>query len=200
MYPNAEKEVAKILKIVEMCPEQYREKCFEILLQGYVTHEIKTLIGSVEEPPEVKDPPKPQEDPSFETQIPVEILPRFKTFAKRLDVDPNKLELLFDFNADPFVYQPFNPPGTNAAEKTRSIALILAAKSYLVTGNWNADWKEIKSLCVDHSCYDTKNHSANLQKGQGNVFKSVETGKHVSVSPDGQVQAEAIIKSLVEEG
>ena len=198
LYPNAEKFLDEILKIVENCPEPYKQKCFEVLMQGYVTYQLK---GGGEG--EKKSPENTKQfagSSSYETQIPPEILQRFKTFAKRLSIDLDKLERIFDFNVDPFVFQPFTPLGINAAEKARSIALILAAKSYLVTGNWEADWKEIKSLCVDHSCYDVNNHSANLQKGQGNVFKSVETGKHIILSPDGQKQAEAIIKSLAEVG
>jgi hypothetical protein len=197
LYPEAEKYIDEILKIVEKCPEPYKQKCFEILLQGYVTIQAKTA-GGENNPPKVKK--LIAEDTLKETQIPTEILQRFKAFAKRLDVEPEKLERIFDFNLDPFVYQPFNPPGSTTAEKARSIALVLAAKSYLATGNWSADWKEIKSLCVDHNCYDSNNHSINIQNGQGNVFKTVETGKHVILSPDGQKQAENSLKSIIESG
>lgn len=195
LYPNAEKYIDDILKIVEKCPEPYKQKCFEVLLQGYVSLQVKTTLGE-EKHPEIRKPII--DDTLKDTQIPPEILQRFKTFAKRLVVGLDKLESLFDFNADPFVYHPFNPPGMNAAEKVRSIALILAAKSYLATGNWNADWKEIKSLSVDHNCYNAKHHAESLQAGKGNIFKTVETSKSVSLSQDGVKQAEATIKSLTE--
>jgi hypothetical protein len=195
LYPDAEKYIDEILKIVEKCPEPYKQKCFEVLLQGYVTHQVKTTVGE-EKPPELKKPIIV--DSSKDTQVPTEILQRFKTFAKRLDVGLDKLERLFDFTTDPFIYQPFTPPGTNAAEKVRSIALILAAKTYLMTGNWNADWKEVKSLCVDHNCYSATNHLTNLQKGKSTLFKTVETGEAIVLTPDGIKQAEAIIKTLTE--
>ena len=195
LYPNAEKYIDEILKIVEKCPEQYKEKCFEILLQGFVTYQIKTAVGE-EEPLEAKKPIT--EDVLEETQIPSEILQRFKTFAKRLEVDPDKLERLFDFTTDPFIYQPFIPPGKSDAEKVRNISLVLAAKTYLTTGNWNADWKEVKSLCVDHNCYSATNHLKNLKKGIGSIFKNVGLGEAIQLTPEGVTQAEAIIKALAE--
>jgi hypothetical protein len=197
LYPDAEKYIDEILQIVEKCPESYKQKCFEVLLQGYVDYQLRMTIGE-EGVPGTEKAVRQVEDSAKETQIPTEILQRFKTFAKRLDVGLEKLERLFDFTTDPFIYQPFNPPGTNAAEKVRSIALILAAKSYLATGNWNADWKEVKSLCVDHNCYSANNHLTNLQKGKGNIFKNVELGGPIILAPDGIKQAEAIIKSLTE--
>lgn len=195
LYPDAEKYIDEILKIVEKCPDSYKQICFEVLLQGYVAHQVKTTTGE-ENLPELKKPIFV--DSSKDTQIPTEILQRFKTFAKRLDVGLDKLERLFDFTTDPFIYQPFTPPGTNIAEKVRNIALILAAKTYLTTGSWNADWKEVKSLCVDHNCYSATNHLTNLQKGKSILFKTVETGEAIALTPDGTIQAEAIIKALVE--
>jgi len=195
LYPDAEKHIDEILKILEKCPEPYKQKCFEVLLQGYVTYQIKNMVGE-EKYPEVKKPII--EGAMRETQIPTEILHRFKTFAKRLEVGFDKIERLFDFTTDPFIYQPFTPPGTTAAEKVRSIALILAAKTYLMTGSWNADWKEVKSLCVDHNCYSATNHLTSLQKGKSSLFKTVETGEAIFLTPDGTMQAEAIIKALAE--
>ncbi len=195
LYPDAEKYLDEILKIVENCPENYKSKCFEILLEGYVTFQMRTTMGG-ERRQQVQK--AVTDEAQKETQIPVEILQRFKTFAKRLEVSPDKLELIFDFTTDPFIYQPFTPPGTSAAEKVRSIALVLAAKTYLTTGNWSADWKEVKSLCVDHSCYISNNHLTNLQNGKPSLFKTVEAGQAIALSPDGVKQAEATIKALAE--
>lgn len=198
LYPNSEKYLEEILEIAEKCPEEYKQKCFEILLQGYVTYTINVLTENESVPP-INDKPS-NETEVKDTQIPPEILQRFKTFSKRLDVELNELETLFDFTVDPFVFQPFNPFGTNSAEKARNITLMLATKSYLTTGNWVADWKEIKSLAVDHNCYDAKHHAGYLQVGKGNIFKSVETGKSVGLSQDGIKQAETMIKKLLEMG
>lgn len=196
LYPDSEKYIDEILKIVEKCPEPYKEKCFEVLLQGYVTHQIKTNVG--EDQHSGPNRPPLSDETTKETQIPAEILQRFKTFAKRLDIGLDKLERIFDFTTDPFIYQPFTPPGTNAAEKARSIALILAGKTYLTTGNWNSDWKEVKALCVDHNCYNSTNHATNLQKGKSTIFKTVEAGETIVLTPDGIKQAETIIKTLAE--
>ncbi len=195
LYPDADKYIDEILKIVEKCPEDYKQKCFEVLLQGYVTFRIKSITGE-EKPAEPKK--LIPEDAVRETQIPAEILQRFKTFAKRLGVEIDKVEKLFDFTTDPFIYQPINVPGDNSAEKTRNVVLILAAKTYLATGNWNADWKEVKSMCVDHNCYSATNHFNHLQVGKGTIFKTIETGETIVLAPEGIRQAEAIIKSLTE--
>jgi len=198
MYKTAETALDRILALVAKCPKELQEKCFEVLLSGYVQMEVGTVRPSnspAQIPP--RQPPLPPLLPE-ESSIPQAVLPRFKNTAKRVRVELEKLEALFDFNVDPFGLHAITVPGKNNADKTRSVALLAAARSYLATGAWSADWQEVKSLCVDQNCYDLANYSMNLKKRAGTLFKSVEPGKPIELSSAGIKEAEKLLKGLVE--
>ena len=97
MYKNGEGALERILGLVGKCPKEFQEKCFEVLLSGYVQLEI-----GVTKPPLLSaqgqlDQQKQDQTPSLESHIPTAVLPRFKNTAKRLGVAIAKLESLFDF-------------------------------------------------------------------------------------------------------
>ena len=195
MYEDAETELAKILKLVDTVPETLKGKCFEILLQGYVT----VATSKHAKPPVAKDQHAiPSKVPSAdESQIPAELLPRFKNTAKRLGVDHAAIEKLFDFGSKPFTFHAYQILGANNAEKTRNVALYVAAKSYLANGTWVADWKEVKAQCVDQNCYDVANFASHLKSGKGSIFKTVEVGQNIELASPGITSAETLIKALV---
>ena len=196
MYENAEEVVARIFVIVEKCPDSLKEKCFEVLLRGYVEKELAAFAGRQI----VSPPPTPRvTDMSGDIAIPEAVLARFRTTAKRLSVDLGSLAGLFDFGNDPFTFHALAVPGKRNADKTRKVALIVAAKSYLATGNWVADWQEVKSECVNQNCYDANNQSVNLQSGEGEIwFKSIEVGKNIELSAEGIKEAEKLLTTLAQ--
>ncbi len=198
MYKNGETALNRILELVAKCPKELQEKCFEVLISGYVQLEVggvkpQAPIGQIQQ-----DEQTQRQTPPDNPLVPPAVLSRFKNTAKRLSVAVEKLEALFDFSVDPFAIHALTLPGKNNAEKTRQVALLAASRSYLALGTWTADWQEVKSMCVDHSCYDG-NHVANLKKGEGNVFKSIESKKTIELSSGGVKEAEKLIKILAEE-
>jgi len=195
MYKNGEVSLARILELVTKCPKEFQEKCFEVLLSGYVHLEV----GATKPPITESQIEQRQENAPSESHIPPAVLPRFKTMAKRLKVTMEKLETLFDFSVDPFALHAVTLPGKNNAEKTRQVVLLAASRSYLSAGLWCADWQEVKALCVNDNCYDSVNHAAILKKGASLIFKNVETGNPIELSSDGIKQAEKLLKSLAEE-
>lgn len=196
MYKKGEAALDRILELVAKCPKELQEKCFEVLLSGYVQLEVGA-VKPTQQPPSVQHAQRPpQEPPPAESAVPATVLPRFKNAAKRLGVSLEELEALFDFNVDPFGLHAVTVPGKNNAEKTRNVALLAAVRSYLATGSWVADWQEVKSLCVDQNCYDGANHAVNLRKGSGSWFKSVESGKPVELASGGIKEAEKLLKTL----
>lgn len=165
--------------------------CFEVLLSGYVQMEVGVAAAASAQ---AQQQPAVQHEPG----IPQAVLSRFKFAAERMDVDLEKLEALFDFNIHPFSLHAVSVPGKNNAEKTRNVALLAAAHSYLATGEWSADWQEIKSLCIDQNCYDLTAYSITLKKGVGMLFKNVEAGRPIELSSAGIKEAENLLKVLTE--
>lgn len=193
MYSNAEETIKAILSLVELCPDQLKEKCFEVLLTGYVDSEVRKTVPQLGTPP----PPPGQAPPAPPAlSIPTTILPRFHTMAKRIASDVQSLESIFDFNNDPFTFHPFQIPGGSKAEKTRNVALAIAARTYLATGSWTADWKEVKATCVDQNCYDRPNHVTYLRQGVSSLFKSIESEKTIELTSGGMQEAEKTLGLL----
>jgi hypothetical protein len=193
MYKTGEAALDRILALVTKCPRELQEVCFEVLLSGYVQMEVGAAAAS-------SGQAQHQPAARHESGIPQVVLSRFKAAAEHMDVDLKKLEALFDFTVHPFSLQSVSVPGKNNADKTRSVALLAAAHSYLATGGWNADWHEVKSLCVEQNCYDLGTFSITLKKGVGMFFKNVEPGKPIELSSAGIKEAERLLKALAERG
>lgn len=195
MYDNGETALKQILALVEKCPKELQQTCFETLLSGYVQSEVAVLQPAQREKKEGAGA-KSEATPPVDPAIPPAVLTRIRNTAKRLEVSSQRLESLFDFSVDPFTLRAVTIPGRNLAEKTRNVALLAASRSYVASGSWSADWNEAKALCIDHSCYGGANHFVNLEKGKGSLFKSVERGKAVELSTGGVQEAEKLLKTL----
>lgn len=196
MYKNGEVALDRILGLVSKCPKELQEICFEVLLSGYVQVEVGVPIKAPPATAPTLQRPAAPAAVQHDSSIPPMVLPRFKNAAKRIGVELEKLEALFDFNVDPFSLHAVTIPGKNNADKTRSVALLAAARSYLATGTWSADWQEVKALCVDQNCYDLANYSVTLKKGAGSWFKNVEPGKPIELSSAGIKEAEKLLTTL----
>ena len=198
MYENADAELARIVALTESCPESYRPKAFEILLQGYVNSlgakpaapgkDVKPHLPAGGEKGGAATP--------LDSSVPPEIQTRLKSMAKRLEVSPEALSRLFDFSADPFAFAPVNVEGTGVSDRSKKVALLVSARSFLATGKWQGDWAEIKAMCVHQNCYDVNNFAAVLKKSKGDIFKSVEAGKSVELSGAGTEQAEQLLAAM----
>jgi hypothetical protein len=187
MFQDAEKQLDSILKLVAKCPERLQEKCFEILLQAYVSSK-KPLAAAA--------PPPPPGGTGTSATVPATLLPRFKALAKRLSVDEKTLEGLFDFATEPFTFNAYQIPGESAGVKARNVVLVVAAKSYLATGTWAADWNEVKLECMNQTCYDQSNHVSYLKRGE-EYFKTVASSKPIELKAAGVKASEGILRSLL---
>lgn len=197
MYENADATLARILELVELCPEPYRQKAFEILLQGYAASLAPRSPPAAKE---TKTTPSAGQAPAaatpLDSSVPSDVQTRLKAMAKRRNVSADALTSVFDFSSDPFTFAPVNVVGTNVSDRSKKVALLVSARSFLATGKWQGDWAEIKAMCVHQNCYDVKNFSANLKKGKGDIFKSVDAGTSVELSGAGTEQAEQLLATL----
>jgi hypothetical protein len=84
-------------------------------------------------------------------------------------------------------------PGEKKSIQTRNVALLVAAKNYLITGQWNGDWKEFRAMCVDQNCYDRTNISAYMKS---DLFKTASSEENITLSAAGQKAAETLLKQI----
>ena len=194
MYEDAESAIDRILAVVNKCPANLQERCFEVLLRGYVETQLGT--GRREATGSASSSKTTEHKTDVDTHIPASVAPRFKSTAKRIAVDAAALERLFDFSNDPFTLHAVSVPGKGKAEKAKNVSLLLAAKSYLASGSWSADWQEIKSYCVDQNCYDRPNHVPTIRKSIW--FKNVSPGKPLELTSEGVKEAEKLLAKVAQ--
>lgn len=195
MYEDADQVIERILKLVTKCPPELQASCFEILLNGYVNRSSlgKTASGDGTgvKIDSTSNPPTPPPDTH---PLPADVRTRLAATAKRIGATVDQLLALFDLTTDPFTYHPLHVPGRSRAEKTRHVALLAAAKTYLATGQWTADWKEFRAMCVDQNCYDRTN-MFNYMKGNS-AFKKASAEEGVSLSSQGAKAAEDLLTKI----
>lgn len=196
MFKNAEETLERILALVAKCPEGLQEKCFDILLRAYVDNSVGPAIKHIRSPnPNTgsDEPPASGNTGPATTPVPEAIKSRLVAMAGRMKVTPSEFAALFDFQLDPFNYHALAVPGDNKAEKSRNVALLLAAKAYLTTGAWTADWKEFRAVCVDQNCFDANNYAKHLKNP---FIKEASAVTGVTLSGAGVTGAEALIRKL----
>ena len=201
MYEKIDKELEKIVQLAESCPDALQEKAFEILLQGYVS----SLLPRMSSEPVAKQgkakEAHPQtdtglSDDSWKEGIPEDVLPRFQIMASRMKLKPSQLADVFDFSTDPFTFAAVHIEGKSNRKRMYRVAMLVAARSFLATGRWSADWAEIKAMCTHQNCYDVNNFAGNLASAEGDWFKKVNTRENVQTSAKGQKEAERLVKEL----
>jgi hypothetical protein len=143
-----------------------------------------------------KQQPTPVQDASWTSSVPPEVQTRLKSMAKRKGLAPVQIAGLFDFSVDPFTFAPLNVEGSGTSDRSRKVALLVAARSFLATGKWQGDWAEIKAMCTHQNCYDLANFAKVLKNAKGDIFKVVEPGTSVELSAAGTEQAEQLVAAL----
>jgi hypothetical protein len=197
MYEDAESELKRILELVDLCPEPLRPKAFEILLQGYVS-KLSAPSQLIPGRTPGLEKGKPINPIDLSRSVPSEILSRLTSMAKRRGITPEQLAALFDFTSEPLAYVPINVQGESMKDRTRKVTLLVAARSFLGTGRWLADWSEIKAMSIHQNCYDVKNFATAIKEGKGGVFKSVDGGISVELSASGTEAAEKLLAELAQ--
>lgn len=196
MFDDAQPQLEKILALVQLCPEKLQEKCFELLLGAYLDSKVPKQPAVT--PTSPQNAPAPGTDGSSGNGESTNIVPeairtRFNSLVARTKVPAMKAADLFDFNIDPFNYHGVSIPGSSNQEKMRSVALLLALKSYLTSANWDADWKEFSATCIDHSCWDRANSTKAMNH---EWFKKGSSAEGITLSQSGIKAAETLFTKL----
>lgn len=196
MYADAQKTLEDILGLVERCPANLREKCFELLLKAYLDSKVTVVsaaVPGVALHPTASSLPKTSE--SDMGTLPDALKSRFTAAAGRMGVQVQQLAGLFDFQLDPYNYHALSVPGENKADKCRNVGLLLCAKAYLTMSDWSADWKEFRAVCIDQMCWDQANAGTHL--GKSGLFKTYSAADGLVCAGKGIEAAQALLAQLI---
>lgn len=195
MLSEIENQIDRILAVVAKCPEKLQEQCFVILLEACITSQSNTSPSQTEgREREVSSGAKRPAPSGEDVALPEALRSRFTAMATRIKAPVGRLVGLFDFHLDPYNYHALSVAGASKADKSRNVALLLCAKSYMLSlGDWTADWKEFRAVCLDHGCWDKANAGTYLK---GPLFKRGSASEGIASSPQGISAAEGLIAQL----
>lgn len=179
-------ELEKIVELVETVPQEYRQKCFEILL----SHALQaTAPPSPPLPPRPSVPPQPPIPPK-PFVLPIDV----KAFLAQYGLDEPLLWQFYLIEGDQ-VRPIYRLAARKKAKAQIQHALMLSLENAIATGQFQVDLEALRSRCQDQKCYDSANFMKNI-KVSANLFKSIATDQPLSLSPDGKSALADLLEQL----
>lgn len=203
MSEEIKKKVLEFTAIANECPENLREKCFELLLSYY----LDSLYGKkVKKEKEEKDGEKnggedttknqkDKQDDILEKDIHVKARQLLKKYALSIE-NINELYYKEDGHFKP-LYDDLNTTG--AKESQIRIALLQALKNGLEKGDFEFDGESVRTECQVRKCYDMTNFTAYFKQSK-ELFDAFEKyskdESKIKLSSVGKEKLANLIKEL----
>jgi hypothetical protein len=203
-YEKLKAGVKEIAEIATSVPEQFRDKCFELLLSNLLRTEgtdsarqLRHDKGGQVEPPQDESEKKPN---LIQGEIP--ITTQVRVLMKKTGVTKEELEniLLYENDEVHFIKEP-HPKGITTGQM--EWALLLALKNAILNDSLSTDPEDVRSVCQEKGYYD-KGNFAGVFKQERNAkwFRKalVKQGPAEPLSSEGQDALGELIKRLASEG
>lgn len=183
MYEKIKDEMKKILEIVKEVPQEFKDKCFELLLSNFLERQ-KDIPK-----PEIKKPEEEIEKPKVPTTVHGEVKAFFRKYKLKIDL----LESLFYFEQG-MVRPIFELKTDIKAHAQIQLSLLSALKEAINSGSFRFNIEEVRESCKEKGYHDSANFTAHF-KNKKDLFKSLERDKPIELSEDGLKElAETIIE------
>jgi len=206
VYGELKARIAEFAAIANECPDKLQEKCFELLLAHYLDR--RPLTGEPAQRPGERVPTPEAETPAGEGPS----LPKGQEDIARSDIHLKAMKFLerYGLTVDD-VNQVFYKEGdqilplyedlktTKTSECQLRIALMLAFRSALDTGEFVFNGEMVRAECQTRKCYDQPNFAAHFRRN-ADLFdgfnKYESSAPHVRLSENGRKALAALIKEL----
>lgn len=206
IYGELKAQIAEFAAIAKGCPDNLQEKCFELLLAHYLDR--RPLAGEPAPRPEERAPAPDAETPARESPS----LPRGQEDIARSDIHLKAMKFLERYALTiEDVNQVFYKEGdqilplyedlktTKTSECQLRIALMLAFRSALNTGDFVFNGEAVRAECQTRKCYDAPNFAAHFRRN-AELFDGFEkyesSAPQVRLSEHGRKALAELIKVL----
>ena len=202
-YDQLKVGVKEIAEIAASVPEQFRDKCFELLLSSLLRDEGNGAT-EVEKTDKGKRLDTSQDDVDKKpkrAQGEIPITTQLRVLMKKTGVTKEEIEklLLYDNGEVHFIKEP-HPKGITTGQM--EWALLLALKNAILNNSLSTDPEEVRSVCQEKGYYD-KTNFAGVFKTERNakLFRKalVKQGPAEPLSSDGQDALGELIKRIASE-
>lgn len=186
MTEITEKELAAIVKLSESIPEQYRPKCFELLLLDSLKNSSARQSAS-----KTEEKTKDVEEAREETRIslPIDV----KAFLTQYKIGEDKIARLFIYDGTE-IRPIYELSTTQKAVAQMQHTLLLCLEKALLTGKFSTSKEESRKRCQEAKCYDRPNFTRNISNNSG-YFKSIDA-EELTLAPEGKSALADIIDEI----
>jgi hypothetical protein len=201
-YAQLKADVKEIAEIAASVPEQFRDKCFELLLLSLLRDEDEG-DGSAEGGDSGKTDKlgTPQNDASKKTKGTLGEIPittQLRVLMKKTGVTREEIEklLLYDNGEVHFIKEP-HPKGITTGQM--EWALLLALKNAILKDSLSTDPEDVRSVCQEKGYYDKANFASTFKTSKNaKLFKKalIKQGPAEPLSSSGQDALGDLIKRL----
>lgn len=182
MFEELKKNLNEIVAIANKCPEQYREKCFSILLEHFLTSQEKPKIPKGESS-KLEDVSMPQASDEFSKFIGDD--------SELKEAVPN----VFHIEKDNYRIIIGDLKTKKKAEGQVRAALLIGIKHLIADGEASIPYEELKGFCGDHAVLDKANFQSIMKKKKKkNLF--LPQDKDWKLTNPGKKEAVKLIKDL----
>jgi hypothetical protein len=198
-YAQLKGSIKEIAEIAASVPEQFRDKCFELLLANLLRENGNSATGGEESrKKEHKSPDDSEKKPKGDG---APITTQLRVLMKKTDVTKEEIDkiLLFDNGEVHFIKEPHTKGITTGQMEW---ALLLALKNGIEKNSLTTDPEEVRSVCQDKGYYDKGNFSGVFKQDRNaKLFRKplVAQGPAEPLSSDGQDALGELIKRLAGE-
>ncbi len=181
-------ELQKIVELANSVPEEYRQKCFELLLGNA----LQTKQPTAPIPPagktivEIPTPPKDQQ-PFI---LPIDV----KAFLSQYGLDESLLWKFF-LKEGKEIRPIYQLKAVKKAAVQIQHGLMLTLENAIINGQFQVEIETLRSRCVDQKCYDSSNFTKNI-KDNVKLFKSIANDEPLVLSPDGKSELAELLEQL----
>jgi len=206
-HEQLKEEIKQIAEISASVPEQFREKCFELLLSNLINKqehpkkESASQGASGTEKHEVDEEQKPPVPPSKGDRSTLPITAQLRLLMRKTSVTKEEIEriLMYDGKDDGSVHFVKEPHDVKLAAGQIEWALLLALRNAVLKDSLSVDPEDVRSVCQEKGFYDSPNFASIFKRvNYAKLFKGpmVSQGEAQQLTNDGQDTLGKLIKHL----
>lgn len=205
VYAELKTRIAEFAAIAKDCPDNLQEKCFELLLTDYLDRkpqagpsaprfEERVPTPESETIPTTPSLPTGQEDIALP-----DVHVRARRFLERYNVTVEDVNQVFYKEGDQILPLYEDLKTTKASECQIRIALMLAFRSAINSGEFVFNGETVRAECQTRKCYDQPNFVTNFRRN-GDLFDAFtgyeRNAPEIRLSENGRKALADLIKVL----
>ncbi|MCR8646385.1 hypothetical protein [Leptospira interrogans] len=200
MSKKIEEKIKEFISIAEQCPEKYQVRCFELLVQDYLSNQRE-------------QPPKKDENSLNKNADPQDLSPgikqselelndlhvKVKNFIQKTSLKLSQINSVFYKEDENILLLVDDLKAVKSSEVQIRVALLNAFVNAINTGNFEFDGEAVRAEVQKRKAYDKNNFAANF-KNNASLLDGISSyskeNSTIKLSEAGKEKISELIKEL----